>query len=117
MKHQEKPWGFFDQYSLNETSTVKILTIKAKARTSLQSHRHRKEFWVALDDGLVVQISSKVIRLSKGSNVTIERGIRHRLSCEGSREARLLEISFGDFSEEDIVRYEDDYGREKKSTR
>ena len=117
MKHEDKPWGFFDQYSLNEPSTVRILTVKARARISLQSHSQRREFWVALDEGLTVECESEVIPLNKGSSITIERGVRHRLSCQGDREARILEISFGDFSENDIVRYEDDYGREKKRPR
>ena len=116
MRHDEKPWGFFDQYSLNEASTVKILTVKAGARTSLQSHRHRKEFWVALDEGLTVQIEDKIMALNKGESITIERSVRHRLACKGPGEARVLEVSFGDFSENDIVRYEDDYGREKRQT-
>jgi mannose-6-phosphate isomerase len=90
---------------------VKILTINPGARTSLQSHNHRKEFWVALDKGLQVQIGKRKISLRKGSSIFVRRGEKHRLSCMGRSRVRLLEISFGDFSEKDIVRYEDDYGR------
>jgi mannose-6-phosphate isomerase len=111
LKHVVKPWGFFDQYTLNKPSTVKILTIKAGARTSLQSHKHRKEFWVALDDGLQVQVGTRRISLRKGSSIVVRKGEKHRLFCVGRSSVRLLEISFGDFSENDIVRYEDDYGR------
>lgn len=111
LKHVIKPWGSFDQYTLNERSTVKILTINRGARTSLQSHRHRKEFWVALDEGLHVQIGERKISLRKGSSIVVKKGVKHRLRCEGRSKVRLLEISFGDFSENDIERYEDDYGR------
>jgi mannose-1-phosphate guanylyltransferase/mannose-6-phosphate isomerase len=111
MKHVTKPWGSFDQYTLNERSTVKILTINPGVRTSLQSHKHRKEFWVALDEGLKVQIGKRRISLRKGSSILVRKSVKHRLRCEGKSRVRLLEISFGDFSENDIVRYEDDYGR------
>lgn len=111
LKHVSKPWGSFDQYTLNERSTVKILTINPGASTSLQSHRHRKEFWVALDKGIRVQIGREKILLQKGSNILVKKGAKHRLRCEGRLAARILEISFGEFSENDIVRYEDVYGR------
>jgi mannose-6-phosphate isomerase len=111
LRHVKKPWGSFDQYTLNERSTVKILTINPGARTSLQSHQHRKEFWVALDEGLHVQIGKRRISLRKGSSIVVRKGAKHRLLCEGRAKVRLLEISFGDFSENDIKRYEDDYGR------
>lgn len=90
---------------------MKILTLNPGKRTSLQSHRHRKEFWVALDEGLNVQIGKRRIALRKGSSIVVRKGTKHRLRCEGRTRVRLLEISFGDFSENDIVRYEDDYGR------
>jgi len=90
---------------------VKILTLNPGARTSLQSHAHRKEFWVALDEGLHVQIGKRRISLRKGSSIVVKKGAKHRLRCEGRSKVRLLEISFGNFSENDIVRYEDDYGR------
>ncbi|MGA3296959.1 MAG: phosphomannose isomerase type II C-terminal cupin domain [Candidatus Bathyarchaeia archaeon] len=111
LKHVKKPWGSFDQYTLNERSTVKILTINPGASTSLQSHKQRKEFWVALDKGVRVQIGKEKILLRKGSNILVKKGTKHRLQCEGRLAARILEISFGEFSESDIVRYEDDYGR------
>jgi mannose-1-phosphate guanylyltransferase/mannose-6-phosphate isomerase len=111
LKHVKKPWGSFDQYTLNERSTVKILTIKPGASTSLQSHKHRKEFWVTFDKGIRVQIGKEKILLRKGSNILVKKGAKRRLQCEGRLAARILEISFGEFSENDIVRYEDDYGR------
>jgi mannose-6-phosphate isomerase len=111
LKHVKKPWGSFDQYTLNERSTVKILTVNHGASTSLQSHGRRKEFWVALDKGIRVQIGKEKILLRKGSSILVKKGTKHRLHCEGRLAARILEISFGEFSENDIVRYEDDYGR------
>jgi len=111
LKHVNKPWGSFDQYTLNKRSTVKILTVKPGGTTSLQSHKHRKEFWVALDEGVRIQIGNKKISLRKGSSILVKQGSKHRLECEGRTAVRILEISFGHFSESDIVRYEDNYGR------
>jgi len=111
LKHVDKPWGSFDRYTLNEPSTVKILTIKPGATTSLQSHKRRREFWVALDKGIQIQIGDKEIPFRKGSSIIVEKGKRHRIRCDSKSDARILEISFGHFSENDIVRYDDEYGR------
>ncbi len=104
-----KPWGRFDEYTLNEKTTVKIITVKKNGILSLQSHRHRKELWVALDDGLIAQINGKKTRLKEGQMIIVPRGAKHRIS--GARNARFLEISFGKFDENDIKRFEDVYGR------
>jgi mannose-6-phosphate isomerase-like protein (cupin superfamily) len=114
LKHVKKPWGSFDQYTLNQRSTVKILTLKPGAVTSLQSHKKRREFWVALDKGICVEVGSKKVQLRKGSSIVVRKAQKHRLSCKGRSDARILEISSGHFSESDIVRYEDKYGRVSK---
>jgi len=111
LRHIKKPWGSFDEYTLNERSTVKILTINPGAKTSLQSHRHRKELWVALDKGVRVQVGKEKTLLRKGSSILAKKRTKPPLECEGRLAARVLEISFGVFPEKDIIRYEDDYGR------
>lgn len=105
----EKPWGKFEQYSLNEKSTVKIITVKKGEILSLQSHQLREEMWVTLDDGLIAEIGGKEIPLNKGDRVIIPKKTKHRIRAE--KKARFLEISFGEFDENDIKRYEDKYGR------
>jgi mannose-1-phosphate guanylyltransferase/mannose-6-phosphate isomerase len=106
----EKPWGRFIQYVLNEPVTVKILEVKAGEQTSLQSHRHRSELWVALDDGACVEIEGRILRPQPMEMVFIPQGAKHRLIGE-DKTYRVLEISFGYFDEDDIIRYEDKYGR------
>lgn len=112
-KYQEKrPWGGFEQFTFNEISTVKILTIKAKKRLSLQRHKKRKEFWRMLDNPAKITLGNKVIKAKKGDEFMIERGMNHRI--EGlDKDVRVLEIAFGKFDEKDIVRIEDDFGRIK----
>ena len=109
-KVDRRPWGNFEQFTLNELSTVKIITVRPGKRLSLQKHKNREEFWKFLDNPARVTVGDKTFRVKKGSEVFIRKGQLHRV--EGlSKAARFLEISFGKFYEKDIVRVEDDYGR------
>lgn len=112
-KYKEKrPWGGFEQFTLNEISTVKILTVKPKKRLSLQKHKARKEFWRVLDNKVKVTIGDKEIVGKKGDEFMIDKNTNHRL--EGlDQEGHILEIAFGKFDEKDIIRIEDDFGRVK----
>jgi mannose-6-phosphate isomerase len=107
----ERPWGAFERFTLNEPSTVKIITVQAGQTLSLQRHEHRDELWVALDPGLVFEIEGKTIHPEVGDRVLIRARQTHRLSCAGDAPARIMEIAFGHFDEEDIERLEDAYGR------
>jgi len=105
-----RPWGRFKRYAHNETCTVKILTVKPGEKLSLQAHAQRDELWVALDEGLEVELGDRTVHPSPGDEIVILRNTKHRLSSLG-KAARMLEVSFGHADEDDIVRYEDDYGR------
>ena len=109
-KTVEKPWGNFKQYISDEKCTVKIITVKPRQKLSLQSHEKRDELWIILDDGLEIQIADKIIQPKQGDEISIPQKTKHRLSSLG-KEGRILEISTGEFDEEDITRYEDIYGR------
>ena len=105
----KKPWGGYERFIHNRKSTVKILTVKKGSTLSLQSHRNRDEIWIPLDSGLRVEIDGKVSEPKPEEIIFIPRGAKHRLSS--IRDARMLEISLGDFHERDIIRYQDKYGR------
>jgi mannose-1-phosphate guanylyltransferase/mannose-6-phosphate isomerase len=107
----EKPWGRFEQYTHNLPCTVKIITVAPGGTLSRQYHHHRDELWVMLDEGAQVQLGEEVLEPETGEKVFIPRGTVHRLSAAGEKEVRILEISFGEFDEEDIVRLDDVYGR------
>ncbi len=110
-KHKEKrPWGGFERFTSNEKSTVKILTIKPKQEFSLQYHKKRKEFWRFLDNPAEVTLGKKIIKAKKGDEFFIMRGIMHRIKAF-SKEVNVLEIAFGSFDENDVIRVEDRYGR------
>jgi len=105
-----RPWGKFEQFTHNEISTVKVHTIYSEKRNSLQSHQNRVELWVALDDGLLVEINGTTKILKKGEKTLIPKQCQHRFGSDG-KEVRVLEICFGEFDEDDNTRYEDDFGR------
>ncbi|MER6944859.1 phosphomannose isomerase type II C-terminal cupin domain [Nonomuraea sp. NPDC000554] len=106
----ERPWGNFERFTLNESSTVKIIEVAAGQRLSLQRHEHRDELWVALDPGCVFEVNGERIEPAVGERVLIRAGQTHRLSSSGPT-ARILEVAFGHFDEDDIERLEDAYGR------
>ena len=106
----KKPWGCFIQYVLNQPVTVKILEIHAGERVSYQYHHHRSELWIPLDEGACIRIEDEVIHPEPMEPVFIPQGAKHQLIGE-SKDYRILEIAFGHFDEEDIVRLDDKYGR------
>lgn len=107
---EDRPWGKFRQFCLNTKTTVKILQVEPNSVLSLQYHNHRSEFWrVVKGSGIVVK-GEKEIPAQEGDEFFITQGTVHRLQtleCE----MHVLEISFGEFDENDIIRLEDNYGR------
>lgn len=112
MELVEKPWGNFKTFAFNEKCTVKILTVKPKGVLSLQYHHNRDEMWYFLTDGYA-QIGKVVKKVKKGEVVEIKKETPHRLLSKG-KVVNVLEVSYGEFDENDIVRIEDIYGRVKK---
>ena len=112
--YMSKPWGSFTQYVINTKCTVKILTCNPGQKLSLQRHYKRNELWVAIDQGVIVELDGQFFTIDQGAEIWLPAGSVHRLSCGESRiePVRVLEISLGDFDENDIDRLEDIYGRE-----
>lgn len=108
---EQRPWGAFRRFTLNQASTVKIITVNPGQVLSLQLHRHRDELWVALDPGLQVTVGERTWQPEPCEEIYIPRRTRHRAAGAGPCPSRWLEIAFGEFDEEDIVRLQDHYGR------
>ena len=81
--HEDKPWGGYDRYTLNEVSTVKIIRVAPGSRLSLQRHKEREELWVALDEGLEVEIAGESPYLAG------RRGDYGTQGCGASDEQRI----------------------------
>ena len=107
----ERPWGSFRQFAHNRPCTVSLMTVLPGQRLSLQSHSGRAELWIVLDDGAVVQVGDVERTCAAGEELWIPAHEKHRLGCPGPRPVRVLEVAFGDWQQDDIRRYADDYAR------
>ena len=107
----KKPWGQFDQFTHNETTTVKILSVNPNTSLSLQYHNHRDEFWRVILGHPVLTIGEKKINANPGDEFIIPKLEKHRIEAKNDI-VQILEISYDDnFDENDIIRIEDKYGR------
>lgn len=106
-----RPWGNFQQFTLNEKTTVKVITVAPRQRLSLQRHEQRGEMWQVLEGTLEVTVGDDTWTASCGELVWIARGTTHRAANSGDEVVRFLEIAFGVFDEDDIERLQDDYER------
>ncbi len=107
---EERPWGSFEQFTLNEQSTVKILRIAPHSRLSLQRHKIRSEYWQVIQGYGVAQSGDEIRDVRIGDEIQMRAGDLHRLTG-GDEGVSVLEISFGTFDDNDIERVEDDYKR------
>lgn len=107
----ERPWGSFKQFAHNKPCTVSLMTVLPSQRLSLQSHTGRAELWIVLDDGAVVQVGESERACKAGDEIWIAAYEKHRLSCSGPHPIRVLEVAFGNWQQDDIKRYADDYQR------
>jgi mannose-1-phosphate guanylyltransferase/mannose-6-phosphate isomerase len=110
VRKAERPWGSFKQYVHNSEVTVSLMLVKPGQRLSLQSHTGRAELWIVLDEGAVVHVGDSVIHPKAGDEIWIPARAKHRLGSDG-RDVRVLEVAFGNWQQEDITRYDDDYHR------
>ncbi|MFA5840763.1 MAG: phosphomannose isomerase type II C-terminal cupin domain [Candidatus Paceibacterota bacterium] len=106
----KKPWGQFDQFTHNELTTVKILSVNQGSSLSLQQHNHRTEFWRVISGHPQVTVGNDTIIANPGDEFIIEVLQLHRLEARED-DVQVLEIAFGDFDESDIIRIKDKYGR------
>lgn len=107
---EERPWGNFERFTFNEATTVKLVTIRAGEEFSLQSHAHRSEFWRILSGSGIVTLDEEKKEVHAGDHFFSPVGHEHRMEA-GPEGLTFLEIAFGEFTEEDITRLEDKYGR------
>lgn len=108
---EHRPWGSFQQFSCNEATTVKIIEVLPGQRLSLQRHRDRAEMWMAIDNPLRAEVDGEIIEMQRGDLVWVGQGAVHRMSNPHDAPARVLELGYGHFDENDIERLEDDYSR------
>lgn len=108
-----RPWGHFRQFAHNESVTVSLMQVLPGQRLSLQAHSGRAELWIVLDAGAEVTVGGRTWRPEVGEELWIALGERHRLAHTGehAEPVRVLEVAFGDWQQDDIERFDDDYAR------
>lgn len=107
-----RPWGRYDVLQSAADHQVKTITVLPKKRLSLQAHKRRSEHWMVVRGRAVATIDGRDIPLGAGEHVYIGAGSVHRMENPGSDPLVFIEVQVGDyFGEDDIVRFEDDFGR------
>ncbi|MFZ5638283.1 MAG: mannose-1-phosphate guanylyltransferase/mannose-6-phosphate isomerase [Pseudomonadota bacterium] len=112
--HREvhRPWGSYDSIDMGARFQVKRIKVKPGASLSLQSHAHRAEHWIVVSGVARVTRNHDVFELFANQSTYIPIGAKHRLENPGAEMLELIEVQSGDYlGEDDIVRYEDVYGR------
>ena len=107
-----RPWGWYDSIDSGPRDQVKRIMVKPGAALSLQMHHHRAEHWIVVTGTAEVTVGNKVILLTENQSTYIPLGETHRLRNPGKVPLELIEVQSGSYlGEDDIVRFEDTYGR------
>ncbi len=107
-----RPWGYYTIIATGQGFQTKIIHVNPGQKLSLQSHNHRSEHWVVLTGTAKVILESKDYILSPGHSIDIPVKAIHSLQNPYDTDIEVIEVQMGDIlSEDDIIRYEDMYGR------
>jgi len=110
-----RPWGAYECIDFDSRFQVKRITVNVGARLSLQLHHHRAEHWIIVQGTARVTCGDKVFLMSENESTYIPLGEKHRLENTGKIPLELIEVQTGSYlGEDDIVRFDDVYGREDK---
>lgn len=114
MNHREvyRPWGLYDSVASGNRYQVKCITVKPNAKLSVQMHHHRAEHWVVVSGTAKVTKGTETYLVSENESTYIPIGELHSLENPGVIDLQLIEVQSGSYlGEDDIVRFEDRYGR------
>lgn len=107
-----RPWGKYDSIDTGDRYQVKRITVNAGAKLSVQMHHHRSEHWIVVTGSAKVTNGDKTFLLSENESTYIPAGVIHSLENPGKLPLELIEVQSGGYlGEDDIVRFEDKYGR------
>jgi len=110
-----RPWGWYDSIESGENFQVKRLHVNPGAKLSLQMHHKRAEHWVVVNGTATVTNGDQLLTLEKGESTYIPLGVKHCLENKTEERLELIEVQSGSYlGEDDIVRFEDVYGRGKE---
>ena len=108
-----RPWGKYTTIGAGDKWQVKRLEIKSNESISLQLHNHRSEHWIVVKGVAKVEIDSESFLVKSNESIYVPLGSKHRLSNPNNEKLIIIEIQNGNYlGEDDIIRFEDKYGRE-----
>ncbi len=110
-KMDKRPWGYWETLKISDSYKVKHFYVASKEKLSLQTHKHREEVWAIVDGDGKITVGDETFDAAKGDMFVIKKEQKHR--AEGGKKGlHIVEIQQGDYlGEDDIVRYDDEYGR------
>lgn len=115
MDRTEKPWGYYKDIFRTDNVVFKIIVVEPDEELSYQSHNKRAEFWFISEGTGLLTIEGIETEVNTGNNITIEKKLKHKIKNTGIDNLCIYEMQCGVCDENDIVRYEDKYGRSKTS--
>jgi mannose-1-phosphate guanylyltransferase / mannose-6-phosphate isomerase len=108
-----RPWGWYDSVDEGERFKVKRIQVRAGASLSLQMHHHRAEHWIVVKGIAEITNGNQVTTLTENQSTYIPQGQTHRLANPGKTPLEIIEVQSGSYlGEDDIIRFEDTYGRD-----
>ena len=111
-----RPWGYYESLAIGDSYQVKRLMVSPGEAMSLQLHKHRAEHWTIIKGAGSITLDNKEFELRKNESIFIPLGSKHRAANLGKEPLEIVEVQLGDYlGEDDIVRFEDIYGREDKT--
>ena len=107
-----RPWGSWHVIDVADGYKIKRIHVNPGSRLSLQSHEHRSEHWVVIQGEATCEIDGAKTIVRRDESIVVPLGAKHRLGNQGVGELVIVEVQLGRYTgEDDIYRYEDDYGR------
>jgi mannose-6-phosphate isomerase-like protein (cupin superfamily) len=106
---ETRPWGWFEIIQEEPGYKIKKLFVEAGKRLSLQKHKLRDEHWMVLSGIGIAEVDSKEINLASGNHVFVSNNSQHRICA--IEDLTLIEVQLGICDENDIIRFQDDFGR------
>jgi mannose-1-phosphate guanylyltransferase/mannose-6-phosphate isomerase len=109
----DRPWGFYKSTLLAKHVQSKIITVFPKSELSLQKHKRREEHWIIIKGEGQIILEDSILKVEQGKYIYIPKGCKHKVINSSENENLIFaEVQLGDyFGEDDIIRYEDKYGR------
>ena len=114
MTKETRPWGWYEVISEGTRYKVKCIEVAAGSSLSLQRHTHRAEHWVVVEGTALVHVNGETSLVIENQSTYIPVGVKHRLTNPGKIPLKIIEVQSGAYlGEDDIERFDDDYGRVK----